>query len=208
MEKFISTIIDGLAGPGWAAVPGYWEDGLTARLRAELAEREAQNALAPAGVGRAADRQAAIRTDRTLWLSPDTPAAAEFLARMEDLRRELNRALFLGLFDYEAHYALYEAGGFYRKHLDALRGQKNRVISTVTYLTPDWTEEDAGHLALYDPADQEREIARILPRAGTLAVFLSEDIPHEVRPPGRARASIAGWFRCNGSGAGRVDPAH
>lgn len=37
-------------------------------------------------------------------------------------------------------------------------------------------------------------------------LFLSEEFPHEVLPASRERYSIAGWFRVNGNGAGRVDP--
>lgn len=207
MEKNITILIDGLAEKGWAAVPDYWDAGLTARLLAELEAQDAQNGLTAAGIGKTGGLAADIRTDRTRWLSPADPAAAEFLAGAETLRQALNQALFLGLFDYEAHYAVYQAGGFYKKHLDALRGQKNRVVSTVTYLTPGWTGADGGHLVLYGPQDQDQEIARILPQAGTMAVFLSEELPHEVLPPARPRASIAGWFRCNPSASGRVDPS-
>jgi SM-20-related protein len=101
--------------------------------------------------------------------------------------------LTLGLAEFEAHYARYEEGGFYKKHVDALKGGRNRIVSTATYLTPGWKEPDAGHLVLYDA--QDRELKRILPVAGTLALFMSEDIPHEVLPPRRQRSSIAGWYR-------------
>ena len=40
----------------------------------------------------------------------------------------------------------------------------------------------------------------VRPEFGTLAVFLSEDIPHEVIPARRERFSIAGWHRCNDRG--------
>ncbi len=122
-------------------------------------------------------------------------AQNEYLRLLDAVRIDLNRELFLGLQSIEAHYALYEPGGFYKKHVDSLKGQRNRVVSTVTYLTPGWRAEDSGHLVLYDGADNE--LTRILPAAGTLAIFMSEDIPHEVLPPARARCSIAGWFRCN-----------
>lgn len=45
------------------------------------------------------------------------------------------------------------------------------------------------------------------PRAGTLVVFLSEDMPHEVLETQRERYSIAGWFRVNGSDSVRLDTA-
>jgi len=75
-----------------------------------------------------------------------------------------------------------------------LKGARNRIVSSVTYLTPDWNDSDAGHLVLYD--GDELEIQRVLPQAGTLVLFMSEDIPHEVLPPTRPRSSIAGWYRC------------
>lgn len=192
---------------GWSVQAGYFMPGLATVLQDDLRAMAAQ--MKKAAIGRADTHQdnAQVRTDSTLWLTGETPAQKQFLAQMDGLRGDLNRALFMGLFDYEAHYALYEAGGFYRKHVDAFQGQKNRIVSTVTYLTPDWAEGDEGHLVLYDPQDQEREIARVLPQAGTLAIFLSAEIPHEVLPPARPRASIAGWFRCNPSTGGRVDPS-
>ena len=35
----------------------------------------------------------------------------------------------------------------------------------------------------------------VLPRGGTLVVFLSDRFPHEVLPARRERLSLAGWFR-------------
>lgn len=150
-----------------------------------------------AGIGRGGGHIHAgdIRTDQTYWLSGDAPAQAAFLSLMEELRLKLNRIGYLGLHGYEAHYAAYQAGGFYKKHLDSFKGKRNRLVSTVLYLTPGWRESDQGHLVLYDAVDPELEIGRVLPRQGTLACFLSEDIPHEVLPPARERVSIAGWFR-------------
>jgi SM-20-related protein len=192
-----------LAASGWGYAEDYFPPDLVRALLGDV-NRLRDEAWRPAAVGRGGQASADIRTDRTLWLDGGSAAQVDYLGLMGQLRLDLNRALYLGLFDYECHYALYQAGGFYKKHVDSLHGSRNRVVSCVTYLTTDWQEDDAGHLVLYDG---ETECARILPRAGTLAFFLSEDVPHEVLPPRRERASIAGWFRCNPSGAGRVDPA-
>jgi SM-20-related protein len=193
---------------GWSVQPDYFSPELVSALLDDMQEQDRAGKMAAAAVGRQnggwVDTE--VRNDRTLWLTGRTEAPWHFLSQMETLRRDLNAALYMGLFEYEAHYALYPAGGFYKKHRDSLVGQRNRLISTATYLTPDWQESDGGHLVLYAPDDENREITRVLPRAGTLAVFLSEDIPHEVLPPGRERASIAGWFRCNNSTSGKVDP--
>jgi SM-20-related protein len=67
-----------------------------------------------------------------------------FLAWMETVRLGLNQRLFLGLFDYECHYASYAPGAFYKKHFDTFKNQinpaqPNRVLSTVLYLNPGQT---------------------------------------------------------------------
>jgi len=165
-------------------------------------------ALTRAGVGREDDHQLNrfVRSDETCWLEPGEAVADAFLGWMEQLRLGINRWLFLGLFDYEAHYARYSPGAFYRRHRDAFAGgDSNRVLSTVLYLNPSWMPEDGGEMLLY--ADDELSIVeRVQPLYGRLAVFLSEDFPHEVLPTRRTRYSIAGWFRVNGSLGGQIDP--
>jgi len=189
----MQPISDDLAAQGWSVQADYFPPDLISELLRDLEEH--QDWMKPAGIGRGTDNQEQrdIRNDKTLWLDGERGAQNEYLRLMDALRIDLNRELFLGLAEFEAHYARYDAGGFYKKHVDALKGGRNRVVSTVTYLTPGWKEPDAGHLVLYDA--QDRELQRILPVSGTLALFMSEDIPHEVLPPHRARSSIAGWFR-------------
>ena len=119
---------------------------------------------------------------------------------MEQLRRYLNRELFLGLFEYECHYAYYDVGAFYAKHLDAFKHNPNRIVSTVLYLNPNWKPGDGGELRLFAPQGTEecdRPLMTIRPEYGTLVAFLSEDIPHEVVISHKPRYSIAGWFRIN-----------
>jgi SM-20-related protein len=38
------------------------------------------------------------------------------------MRLALNARLFLGLFDFEAGYAVYPPGGFFTRHVDSFRG--------------------------------------------------------------------------------------
>ena len=53
---------------------------------------------------------------------------------MDSLREALNRGLFLGLEDFECHFALYPPGAFYRKHVDRFRDDDRRMVSAVIYL--------------------------------------------------------------------------
>jgi SM-20-related protein len=149
-----------------------------------------------AGIGREQDYQleTAIRRDETRWLSPNHPVDSAYLAFMSEFRLAINRRLFLGLLDYEAHYAHYAPGAFYKKHLDAFQGQTNRVLTTVMYLNPDWQTQDGGQLRVYQP-NSDDVVATVMPEYGTFVIFLSEDFPHEVLAAHRDRYSIAGWFR-------------
>jgi SM-20-related protein len=198
----------GLREHGWWVGENALDEDLVEVLRADLAELMAADRLHRAGIGRDTDfhLDRRIRSDRVFWLSRERPVQARFLERMERLRLALNRELFLGLFEFEAHYAHYPPGGLYKKHLDSFRGAANRVVSAVTYLTHDWQPGDGGELVIYTE-DGETELASVEPRAGTFVLFLSEEVPHEVLPSHTDRTSIAGWFRLNASVGGAIDPA-
>lgn len=179
------------------------QQALDKELIAALATRchaEDNQRFRAAHIGRGVDKQhvSSIRGDVISWLEDEDATDSAFLAQMESLRSGLNERLFLGLFDYECHYAIYGAGMGYAKHLDVLQGKKNRILSTVLYLNPDWQEGDGGELDVYD-ANGETVIATVQPRLGTMIIFLSETFPHAVRPSNTTRRSIAGWFRVNGS---------
>jgi len=177
-------------------------------LRADLNELIEADRLHQAGIGRDSDfhLDRSIRGDRVFWLTRDRPAQQEFLERMERLRLALNRSLFLGLFEFEAHYAHYPPGARYRRHYDSFRGAANRLVSSVTYLTENWQPGDGGELVIY-AGESDRIEATVEPRAGTFVLFLSEEVPHEVLPSHTHRTSIAGWFRLNASVGGAIDPA-
>jgi SM-20-related protein len=113
---------------------------------------------------------------------------------MEDLRKTLNRELTLGLFDFEAHLALYPPGARYRCHLDRFQGEGDRILSTSLYLNPDWSPGDEGVLRLYLDKPESEPFEDVLPAGGTLVCFLSERFHHEVLPSRRERLAATGWF--------------
>lgn len=203
------ALVDALVEQGWYVGQGVIDPALCQALQGELLHLAAHDALDEAGIGRGQQHllRKDIRGDAIHWLDRESEAQRHYLDAMAELQRSLNQALFLGLFEYEAHFAHYPAGAFYQRHLDSFRGRANRVISTVGYLTPDWPADGGGEMVIYDPDDPSREVARVVPEAGTFACFLSETIPHEVLPTRLPRTSIAGWFRRNASLGGVLDPA-
>lgn len=180
------------------------EQAIPADLCWALYQDVQQQSLKAAGVGRQGQHQLdqQIRRDQTYWLSQDNPVQQQYLQLMQLLQQDMNQRCFLGLIDFEAHYARYQQGDFYQKHLDAFVGRSNRVLSSVCYLN---TVEQGGELVIYD--EQDQLLSKIQPKAGTLVIFESCRFPHEVLPAAQTRYSIAGWFRHNSSIQGLIDPA-
>lgn len=168
------------------------------------AENDAMHA-ARIGRGAAETLQPDIRNDEIAWIAADHLIHKQFLEQLGTLRLQLNRELLLGLYEVEAHYAHYQNGGFYRRHFDSFVGAKSRVVSLVIYLNPHWQPSHAGELVLYQP-QTGLPMANIAPCFGDVAVFLSEEIEHEVLPTAVDRYSIAAWFRCNSSVNNVIDP--
>lgn len=189
------------------ALPAELAEMLFAQVRAMTPDD-----FASAGVGRshAHTINSFIRRDEIRWIEGATPAERAWLDWSARLQRYLNRRLFMGLFSFESHFAHYAPGAFYKKHLDTFRPDETergarRVLSLVAYLNPGWQSADGGELLIYDETG-EQLVQRVQPVYGSVVVFLSDCVPHEVAAARRDRYSIAGWFRVNGSRADRVDP--
>ena len=72
------------------------------------------------------------------------------------------------------------------------------MVSCSLYLNPGWSAGDGGLLRLHlnaRPVD-------VPPRAGTLVLFRSDTVRHEVLPATRPRFSLTGWFRRRPLGRG------
>jgi SM-20-related protein len=199
-ETSFDALIDDLAEHGWAIQTAALPADLTRELAVECRARQNKGALLPAGVGRGGAQavNVAVRGDQIEWLeAAQSPACARYLALLDELRLSLNRALYLGLEDYEGHFALYPPGAFYQKHLDRFRDDDKRSVSAVFYLNDDWQPEQGGALRLYLGEGRELDV---YPQAGTLLLFMSADWPHAVLPANRQRLSLTGWFRRRGNG--------
>jgi SM-20-related protein len=191
-SKLFESITENLVKDGYIVI----EDALDSRLlEGLLLSASDESAYQKAGISKSSDLHIdrTKRSDKTLWLDEDGGSVSEYLSFAQELQKYLNRALYLGLNYYETHFAIYEKGDFYEKHRDAFKGSKNRVVTTVLYLNNEWKENDGGELLIYD--DNEKFLAKVLPKMGTLVVFLSDIFPHEVLPSNKKRHSIAGWFR-------------
>lgn len=186
------TITQSLVNDGYIIIKNTFNSNLPKNLL-EFASSEID--FKEAGISSASDLHLdkQRRRDKIHWLDEDGDSQSEFLAFTKGLQEYLNKELYLGLSYYESHFAIYEKGDFYEKHLDAFKNSKNRVVTTVFYLNDNWVENDGGELIVYD--ENDKFLAKVPPQSNTLVVFMSEKFPHEVLPSNKKRYSIAGWFR-------------
>lgn len=206
-DQAFAAVADDLAAEGFSVRDDLIPNAILSPLAKHLRSLP-ESAFQAAGIGRQQNfgQDASVRNDRIRWLDQSHPAEAAWLEVMAYLQQFLNRQLFLGLFSYESHVARYAPGARYQKHVDAFRGEANRILSTVLYLNEDWPASNGGDLLLYAPDQPEQVLRRIPPEFGRMCIFLSEEFPHEVLPASHSRWSIAGWFRLNASSGRRIDP--
>jgi SM-20-related protein len=194
----LDGIADNLYKNGYAFVKNFLDDIIVQGLLDTIKTIDTDNNLQKAKIGRGRGHllSTEIRNDKTHWIEGSNDYEQHFLDYLNEIRLALNKNLTLGLFDVEAHYAIYEQGGFYRRHLDSFQGKKNRIVSLVVYLNKSWQISDGGLLNLYHNQQQEYPFASIIPHYNHAVFFLSEQIPHEVTLSHKNRISIACWFRC------------
>ena len=146
----IAKISKQLEDTGYIVLAKPLVDDLLAKLFTRCHDDDSSRFHA-AQVGRGAGKQlSGIRGDVIDWLDEANVTDQAYLGCMETLRLGLNESLFLGLFDYESHYAIYGKGDGYAKHSDVLQGQKNRILTTVLYLNEDWHTRDGGELVVFE----------------------------------------------------------
>lgn len=103
----------------------------------------------------------------------------------------------------ELLYAYYPKGGFYRRHTDAVQNSASvlRCYSLLLYLNDDWKESDGGYLRIhldsggdFLPQGEEPNYVDVEPEGGTLVLFKSDRIPHEVLDTNSERTAVVGWY--------------
>jgi len=167
---------------------------LETRKDFDLLKASGQFRRAGVGHGQGGTIENEVRRDEIYWLNrgDSSPIQTKLWERLDQIKQNLNRTIFLGIREFEGHYAAYAPGGFYRRHLDAFQDNTSRVVSFVLYLNLDWKPEDGGQLKVYGPDESHTMID---PIGGTLVCFLSGESEHEVLPSKAYRASFTGWFK-------------
>ncbi|MBW9258076.1 MAG: 2OG-Fe(II) oxygenase [Candidatus Thiodiazotropha sp. (ex. Lucinisca nassula)] len=188
-----------LADRGWFVTEDFLPTTQITQLADDAREAFSSNQFHRAGIGQGKcfSIKREIRSDLIKWLDPAqcTIAQIQYLDALEGLRQRINRTMYLGLFEFEAHLAIYPPGCYYREHLDQFNNDGRRLVTCVLYLNTNWRSSDGGQLRLFtNPSDKQR-YEEILPIGGRMVCFLSSRFLHAVMPAHNERLSITGWFK-------------
>ena len=134
-----------------------------------------------------------MRSDVIYWLDRkhNTTHENDFFDLVDAFVSHLNNTCYTGITGYEFHYALYEKGTFYKKHLDQFRNNDSRKYSMIMYLNDSWKEGDGGELNIH----HTDSVQSISPVNGKSVFFKSNELVHEVLMANKPRMSITGWLK-------------
>jgi len=196
-EAQFEKLITGLIDQNYGICDGFLSADLLTGLRTNLLALHRDGAMHPAGIGRHFDFQKnlEVRGDVIRWIEDEStnPYEQELMNKVKLFIQYLNETCYTQINKMEFHYAFYDVGSFYKRHLDQFKSHRGRKFSLVIYLNDDWDEVDGGNLRLYLDGDKVEDV---YPVGGRAVFFKSDELEHEVMPaPHRSRLSIAGWLK-------------
>ncbi|MBL0270830.1 MAG: 2OG-Fe(II) oxygenase [Chitinophagaceae bacterium] len=195
MNQQFDVLIDSFIANKVGIDKNFLSRELSKGLQQNIRQLQEDNGMKTAGIGndRVKDANQQMRSDKICWLDKNNNNVfeQEFLELAEAFIGHLNSTCFTSINSYEFHYAVYEEGNFYKRHIDQFRSDNQRKFSLINYLNEDWLEEDGGQLYLY----QDETVQKIQPESKTAVFFKSDEMEHEVALCNRSRMSITGWLK-------------
>lgn len=195
MQDVFDTLIDSFIKDKIGIAENFLSLPLAASLKSNLKKLFAQKLLRYAGTGNESkvSHDKTVRGDMIYWLdrAHNDVSENDFFDLMDSFVSHLNATCYTGITGYEFHYAIYEAGSFYRSHLDQFRSNDSRQYSMIMYLNADWLPADGGELCIH----QNGEHQNISPLSGKSVFFKSNELRHEVLLTNKIRMSITGWLK-------------
>ena len=197
MEQTFETIIDSFLENRVGLTDDFLNEDLSSKLKENLLLLLLDEKFKVAGIGSKSNlvTNQLIRSDIIYWLDRKHNNIHEnsFFDLIDLFVEYLNRTCYTGITGYEFHYAYYEKGSSYKKHLDQFKDNQNRAYSMIMYLNTNWNPSDGGQLCIY-----HQDFSQIIsPINGKCVFFKSSELEHEVLLNHKSRMSITGWLKTN-----------
>ena len=197
VEDSFELIIDSFLRNKVGCAENFLDLKLSLNLQKNLLALYASQQFKDAGIGNNSNfnKDELIRRDKIYWLDRKHEDVIEnnFFDLIDRFVEYLNLTCYTGITGYEFHYALFEKGSFYKRHLDQFKNNKERAYSMIFYLNIDWKKLDGGELHIYHPKSTQI----ISPDNRKCVFFKSSELEHEVLMTHNPRLSITGWLKTN-----------
>jgi SM-20-related protein len=184
----LPEISEDLCRCGFSVKDNAFTEEVIQALTAEFEDKLLSQNFTPARVGRSfgPTLNSDIRSDVIYWLGKESL----WDTIVKEMIPFFNRELFIGINDYEFHYALYKESGHYDYHFDEnpnSSSQTRRLLTILLYLNQNWDENWGGKLEI----ENGRAFS---PNWNRLIVFESSKFKHRVAPTQKLRRSLTGWL--------------
>lgn len=197
MQQIFNTLIDSFIEDKVGIAENFLSTKLALDLKGNLIKLYAEQQMLHAGTGNDGllQHDKLVRSDKIYWLDRKHNNLHEndFFDLMDLFVSHLNSTCYTSITGYEFHYALYEEGSFYKKHLDQFRSNDSRQYSMIMYLNTGWQQNDGGELCIH----HGDHLQNITPINGKSVFFKSSELAHEVLLTHKPRMSITGWLKIN-----------
>jgi SM-20-related protein len=192
-ESIINSYIENKVG----IHDNFLSEALSSNLKENLLLLLIDKQLKVAGIGSSSNfiTNPLIRSDIIYWLDRKHNNIYEnnFLDIIDLFIKYLNTTCYTGITGYEFHYAYYDKGSSYKRHLDQFKDNQNRAYSMIMYLNDCWSPSDGGQLCIY-----HQDFSQMIPPIyGKCVFFKSNELEHEVLLNYKPRMSITGWLKTN-----------
>ncbi|GLC35544.1 hypothetical protein PLESTB_000195700 [Pleodorina starrii] len=218
--EILRRVADTLDAYGYAVLDNYISEAAIRAARGELRVMEPHYSPGMIWVGKEAETGAqisvsSVRGDVVLWLDDQALNATAFVKdgvrracsfmQLQQLLADVDELVFEGLrprLPYlaglhrrsDAMTAVYPGkGSRFARHVDNTTGDGRR-LTVLTYLNPDWREQQGGALRLFPVRQGSAGVVDVLPLAGRVALFLSAEVAHEVMPAFAPRHAVTLWY--------------
>lgn len=192
----LKPILEQLGLNGWVCQDNFLEEDVIDSLLSYLDILLSNELMQPAAIGHGQRLKLhkSIRLSHTCWIDDWSFSEGLVYTRLllEKLQNSLNQYFFLSLKRFESQLASYPIGGYYKKHLDQIKGRGHRQVSLIIYLNDC---DSGGELVLFDKDDKTKKVIEIKPKKGRCVIFFSSQVYHEVLPTHYSRFSFTTWFR-------------
>lgn len=196
MQTIFETLINSFVENRVGIAENFLSPQLADDLKNNLIRLSESRQMQAAGTGNSelVSLDKTVRSDVIYWLDKKHNDVHEnaFFVLMDAFILHLNNSCYTGINGYEFHYALYESGSFYKKHIDQFRNNPSRQYSMIIYLNTDWAAGDGGQLSIHHAGKASQEID---PTGGKTVFFKSSELEHEVLVANKPRMSITGWLK-------------